>query len=421
MRFAAYSEKIKFFLTVLRQTVPGQSIMINIWINQIPDRYLRQMKQREYGMNKKRKPQKRQKRIRRALRAALCSLLLIAIAFCIRKLTIATGRRLPDSMPRQPIAEAPAPGGIIHAESSPGSLGSSVSGPTQPDNASGSGGSPQPDSPDGSSLPDSVGGPDGSPQPDSPDGSSLPDSAGGPSHALSNGQIDISTLDNAELNWGPGSQMDDRNRPVAAVSYQEKYGAYNADFLVADSDKLYLTFDEGYENGCTPAILDTLKAKNVSAVFFVTYPFAKNHPDLVRRILDEGHALGNHSVNHPANGLPSETVEEQQKEVIDLHNFIKENFNYEMRLFRYPSGKFSAQSLGIVSNCNYKSVFWSFAHLDYDTANQPDPTEALNRMVGKLHPGAIYLLHAVSRTNTEVLGAFIDYARAAGYEFALYD
>ena len=242
------------------------------------------------------------------------------------------------------------------------------------------------------------------------------------SHTLTNPQIsDLASLDNTTLNWGQGVDLNEKNQPYGSLNYQEKYGKYNAYFIMPDSDNIYLTFDEGYENGCTPAILDTLKEKNVKAVFFVTSPFAKQNPDLIQRMIDEGHMVGNHSVTHPTNGLPSQSIEEQQNEVMGLHNYIKENFGYEMHLFRYPSGKFSEQSLAVVNNCNYKSLFWSFAYLDYDTNNQPDPSEALDKLIGKLHPGAIYLLHAVSTTNTQILGDFIDQTRAAGYEFALFD
>ena len=103
-----------------------------------------------------------------------------------------------------------------------------------------------------------------------------------------------------------------------------------------------------------------------------------------------------------------------------MHNYIKDNFDgYEMHLFRYPAGIFTEQSLAIVNNCGYRSVFWSFAYMDYDVNNQPDPTEALNKVVSKLHPGAIYLLHAESETNTQILGQFIDEARAQGYRFEM--
>lgn len=241
------------------------------------------------------------------------------------------------------------------------------------------------------------------------------------SHTMSNPQIDISSLSNKSEGWGPGTDCDEKNRPRSALSYQEKYGKYNANFIVPEGNKVYLTFDEGYENGCTPAILDTLKAKNAKAVFFVTSQFTKQNPDLVQRMIDEGHMVGNHSVTHPSKGLPSQTIEKQQNEVMELHNYIKENFNYEMHLFRYPAGIFSEQSLAILNNCNYKSVFWSFAYLDYDTANQPEPAKALEKVKSRLHPGAIYLLHAVSTTNTQILGDFIDYIRAEGYEVALFD
>lgn len=103
-----------------------------------------------------------------------------------------------------------------------------------------------------------------------------------------------------------------------------------------------------------------------------------------------------------------------------LHDYIKQNYDYDMYLFRFPAGKFSEQSLAVLNNCGYRSVFWSFAYLDYDVENQPNEQESLQKMIDKLHPGAIYLLHAESWTNTNVLGQFIDKAREAGYEFALY-
>ena len=137
-------------------------------------------------------------------------------------------------------------------------------------------------------------------------------------------------------------------------------------------------------------------------------------------MIDEGHTVGNHSVTHPADGLPSESLDQQKNEVMENDAYVKENFNYQMNLFRFPAGKFSEQSLAIVNNCNYKSVFWSFAYLDYDVNNQPNQAESLEKMVTKLHPGAIYLLHAESETNAAVLGDFIDKARENGYEVALF-
>ncbi len=231
----------------------------------------------------------------------------------------------------------------------------------------------------------------------------------------------ISALNGETLDWGQGTNVDEQNRPTGSLSYQEKFKDYTADFIVPTTEKkIYLTLDEGYEYGCTPTILSTLKEKGVKAVFFVTQPYINSSPELVRQMIDDGHILGNHSLTHPSAGLPSQSVEEQQKEVMDVHNFVKENYNYDMFLFRFPAGKFSEQSLAVLNNCGYRSVFWSFAYLDYDVENQPDEGESLNKMLERLHPGAIYLLHAESWTNTNVLGSFIDKAREAGYEFADY-
>ncbi len=242
------------------------------------------------------------------------------------------------------------------------------------------------------------------------------------SHTITNPTIDINGLDTTILDWGQGSNVDEQNRPTGSVMYQEKYGKYNAYFISEGDKTIYLTFDEGYEVGYTPSILDTLKEKNVKAVFFVTQPYAKTDPELVSRMIDEGHMVGNHTVTHPSTGVPSLSVDKQQSEIVDNHNYIKDNFGgYEMHLFRYPAGKFSEQSLAILNNCNYKSVFWSFAYMDYDVNNQPNEAESLQKMIDKLHSGAIYLLHAESSTNTNVLGNFIDKARALGYEFALFD
>ena len=231
----------------------------------------------------------------------------------------------------------------------------------------------------------------------------------------------VASLDGTCIDYGHGSNTDENNRPDGATMYQEKYGdTYNAIFIKeADEKKIYLSFDEGYEYGYSESILNTLKEKNVKAVFFVTKPYAVADPELVQRMIDEGHTVGNHSVNHPANGLPSETIDEQTNEVMETHEYVKENFGgYEMHYFRFPAGKFSEQSLAIVNNCNYTSVFWSFAYYDYDVNNQPDQTASLQKLMDKLHPGAVYLLHAESETNAAILGQFIDDARAAGYEFA---
>jgi len=235
---------------------------------------------------------------------------------------------------------------------------------------------------------------------------------------------EISELDNTSQGWGPGVNYDEQNRPLGALDYQGKYGKYDADFIITEEGtqkNLYLTFDEGYENGHTGQILDVLKEKQCPAVFFVTMQYVMDEPELIRRMIDEGHTIGNHSVSHPAKGLPSLTREQQEKEIWELHEYMKENFDYEMTLFRYPAGIFSEQSLAVVRSIGYKSVFWSFAYADWDPDEQPDEKEALLKLTERLHPGAIYLLHAVSETNANILGAFIENARTAGYTFAEYE
>lgn len=239
--------------------------------------------------------------------------------------------------------------------------------------------------------------------------------------ALASAAVDqaaLSALDGTKLGWGPGGPVDEENRPNGATAYQEKYGQYDADFIRESTKTIYLTFDEGYENGYTAAILDVLKEKQVPAVFFVTMPYAEDNPKLIQRMIDEGHTVGNHSVNHPS--FPDTPLEQCQEEVAGLHDYIQQEYGYTMRLFRFPMGEFCEQDLKLLQDLGYRSVFWSFAYRDWLVDDQPDPAEALETICQKAHPGAIYLLHAVSETNTQILGQVIDRLRAEGYEFAAY-
>ena len=227
-----------------------------------------------------------------------------------------------------------------------------------------------------------------------------------------------SSLSGEKLGWGPGGPVDELNRSQGALSYQNKYGNYDADFIGRNSKKIYLTFDQGYENGYTAPILDTLKEKEVPAVFFLTGHYVNTQPELIQRMIDEGHILGNHSQNHPS--FPDTPLEQCKTEVEEIHNRVKEQFDYEMSLFRFPAGEFSEQTLKLMQDMGYRSVFWSFAYRDWEVDNQPDPAEALSTVVSKAHPGAIILMHSVSATNAEILGDVIDQLRAEGYEFAAF-
>ncbi len=227
----------------------------------------------------------------------------------------------------------------------------------------------------------------------------------------------LMALDNTLLAWGIGPHYDANNRPIDATKAQEKYGKYNSVY-VTEGKNFYLTFDEGYENGYTEKILDVLKEKDVQAVFFITMSYAKNNEALVRRMIDEGHAVGNHSTAHLS--FPSMTLEDAYADIKGLHDYVLETFDYEMSLFRFPMGESSERTQALVREMGYTSLFWSFAYRDFETDNQPDPAESLTLVKNRTHEGALYLLHAVSDTNTKILPDYIDWLRAEGYTISRY-
>lgn len=228
---------------------------------------------------------------------------------------------------------------------------------------------------------------------------------------------DFSEFGNTSVTWGPGHQMDELNRSTACLQLQKTYGENGALFLYETEDKkMYLTFDEGYENGYTEKILDVLKEKECPAVFFVTLPYARQNPELIQRMIEEGHVIGNHSSSHPADGMPSLSVQDIAQDIAELHNYMVENYDYQMTWFRPPAGLFSVRSLEVLKYLGYTSVMWSFAYNDWNADSQPDPTEALQKITTMAHPGGIPLLHAVSSTNAAILGDAIDAWREAGYE-----
>lgn len=230
---------------------------------------------------------------------------------------------------------------------------------------------------------------------------------------------ELMQLDNTLNGYGQGVQKDAANRPVGAAAAQEKYAEYGSAFIAPPSNYVFLTFDLGYEyKELTSKILDTLAQKNAKGIFFVTMEYCRSRPKVVERIINEGHILGNHSVNHKS--MPSLSVPEMREEIMGLHNYIKNTYGYEMFLFRPPMGQYSARTLAVAQSLGYQSMNWSFAYKDWLTAAQPDRAYALNKMLGDVHGGAIYLIHAVSETNAAVLGDVIDGIRAKGFEVARY-
>lgn len=178
---------------------------------------------------------------------------------------------------------------------------------------------------------------------------------------------------------------------------------------------VYLTFDCGYENGYTSKILDVLKEKNVNAAFFCTLPQVKQNTDLIKRIIDEKHIVGNHSVTHPS--FPQISKEKMENEVLTFQKYLKDNFNYFEPYFRFPKGEYSDYAIKTVNDLGYACVFWSLAYEDWDLNNQKGADNACEKVISRLHPGAVILLHSVSPDNAEALSAIIDTAREMGYEF----
>lgn len=204
-----------------------------------------------------------------------------------------------------------------------------------------------------------------------------------------------------------------------SINAQKKFdeNGYNAICLdtVSQSKVLYLTFDSGYENGCTAPILDTLKEKNVPAAFFCTLQQIKENPELIQRMIDEGHIVGNHSAKHP--DFSKLTREQMANEIMLCDNYLRKNHNYTSPFFRFPEGAYNECALELVGSIGFTSVFWSLAYEDWDTDSPKGADYAFEKVTSRLHPGAIILLHSVSTDNRDALGGIIDYARENGYEF----
>ncbi len=183
---------------------------------------------------------------------------------------------------------------------------------------------------------------------------------------------------------------------------------------------MYLTFDNGYEyKNLTGKILDVLKEKKVKAAFFPTLSYIKNNGNFIKRMIDEGHIVGNHSATHPDFSTISRT--EMANEIYLVDKYLQDNFGYKSYYFRFPSGAHSECALELVTSVGFKSIFWSVAYGDWDTGNQKGTQYAIDTVTSRFHPGAVILLHAVSVDNANALSAIIDKAHEMGYRFATLD
>lgn len=229
-------------------------------------------------------------------------------------------------------------------------------------------------------------------------------------------QTAADTLPNKTEGWGFRRTENGPEFTQEQKSTMKEYGCIYRENT--DKKNIYLTFDEGYENGYTGIILDVLKAKGVKAAFFVTAPYVKENPDLIKRMAREGHIIGNHTVNHPS--MPSVTDNEKLKnELFELDRLVYGVCRQHTRYLRPPKGEYSERTLALSRDFGYTNVFWSDAYVDWN--NDVSREKAHDTVTKNFHPGEVLLLHAVSKGNADALGDIIDTAHRQGYEFKSLD
>lgn len=217
-------------------------------------------------------------------------------------------------------------------------------------------------------------------------------------------------------NWGLGFGAEG-TQPTGTVSAEE-LKQYDAYYVGDKAEKvIYLTFDCGYENGNTEAILDALKKHNAPATFFVVGHFLETAPDIAKRMVAEGHTVGNHTYHHPDMSSIADTAS-FQKELDDVSGLFQEITGTEMaKYYRPPQGKYSTENLKMAQELGYDTFFWSLAYVDWNVDAQPTKDEAFDKLLSRIHPGAIVLLHSTSKTNGEILDELLTKWEEMGYEF----
>lgn len=216
--------------------------------------------------------------------------------------------------------------------------------------------------------------------------------------------------------WGLSFQEEGK-RPAgnATIDDLKQYNAYYA----SDTDEkiLYLTFDAGYENGNTPAILEALKKHQAPAVFFSVGNFIKDNPDLIKRMITEGHIVGNHTMTHPDMSQIS-SMESFQKELEGVEELYTSVTGEPMtKFYRPPRGVYSTENLSMAKELGYSTFFWSLAYVDWIQEQQPSKEEAFQKLIPRIHPGAIVLLHNTSSTNAAILDELLTRWEEMGYQF----
>ena len=216
--------------------------------------------------------------------------------------------------------------------------------------------------------------------------------------------------------WGLSFRQE--GQPPIGSAGQDALAALDAAYIGDTSQKvIYLTFDAGYENGSTEKILDVLKKHQVPAAFFLVGNYIEKNADLVRRMADEGHIVGNHTMHHP-DMSKIEDPAAFEKELRDLESLYRETTGQELpKFYRPPQGTYSKKNLKMAQNLGYKTVFWSLAYVDWNNDAQPTKEEAFSKLIPRIHNGAVVLLHSTSRTNAEILDELLTKWKDMGYRF----
>lgn len=217
--------------------------------------------------------------------------------------------------------------------------------------------------------------------------------------------------------WGLSFQAEGQtpSGPASAKQLAQYDGVYVGN---TEEKVLYLTFDAGYENGYTESILDTLKKHNAPAAFFLVGDYLERNADLVRRMVEDGHIVGNHTASHPDMSKISEKSA-FEKELTAVEALFREITGKELpKYYRPPQGVYSESNLKMAQELGYKTVFWSLAYADWDNNKQPTRDFAFKKLLGRTHNGAVVLLHATSKTNAEILDELLTKWEQAGYRFA---
>ncbi len=230
----------------------------------------------------------------------------------------------------------------------------------------------------------------------------------------------VEAVEASAVNWGLSFPAE--GQPPVGNAAAEELAQYDAYYLGDTAQKvIYLTFDCGYENGCTEKILDALKKHRAPAAFFVVGHMIESAPDIVRRMAAEGHIVGNHTFHHPDMSSISDQSAFQQ-ELNALAALYKETTGQDLsRFYRPPQGKYSVDNLKQAQALGYRTIFWSLAYVDWYADDQPTPEQAYAKLLPRIHDGAIVLLHSTSSTNADILDELLTKWEDMGYQFASLD